>query len=102
MTEHSKHTPGPWKVHPYRNVSVGPYNKGIDVGPYGRAVARVIGAFEEQHAGPEAEANARLIAAAPEMLRVLKVVESFMDAVGPAYRDDLQQVRDVIAKAEGR
>lgn len=67
----SKHTPGPWRVHPYE-INVGPYNKGRDVGPAGRSVAQVIGEFENPTPGGEAEANARLIAAAPDLLEALR------------------------------
>ena len=67
----STHTPGPWKVYSYV-TSVGAYNKGLDVGCDGRALATVIGAFEEPEPGPEAESNARLIAAAPELLTLVR------------------------------
>ena len=51
----------------------------------------------------ENEANARLIAAAPELLAALK---GFLDHVGGAADRDLQsllyQAEDAISKAEGR
>jgi hypothetical protein len=84
-------TPGPWRVHPYRDGTIGPFrlNKAIDVGPYGLAVATVIGAFEQPTAGPEAEANARLIAAAPTMLAALEAADRALSTTLAArgYRD---------------
>lgn len=59
------HTPGPWFVHPYVNQQ-GRHNKAKDVGPYGVATAVVLGPFEQEW-DAKAEANARLIAAAPRM-----------------------------------
>lgn len=68
----SKHTPGPWRVHP-GVTSCGPYNKALMVGPAGRAVCHVIGAFEKVEVGPEGEANARLLATAPELLAAARL-----------------------------
>jgi len=68
----AKHTPGPWKVHSNYTVPYGSFNMGRDVGPCGRAVCTVIGEFEKPMPGEEAEANARLIAAAPDLLAALR------------------------------
>src|SRR5262245_53816039 len=73
----STHTPGPWKVHNYA-TNYGPYNKGIDIGPGLRAIATVIGEFEAPLPGATAEANARLIAAAPDLKHELELL---LDAV---------------------
>ena len=72
----SRFTPGPWVVHPYRDVSIGEHNWAIDVGPRGEMVARVLGAFKQPTAGETAEANARLIAAAPTLYAALRGIES--------------------------
>ena len=86
----SKHTPGPWLV--------------------GYAVR---GAFQiEDEYGmvlctrnywdnnaEASEANARLIAAAPDLLAMLKVAQLWLDIDG---RYDMQGINAVIAKAEGR
>lgn len=69
----TKHTPGPWRVHPYE-VRCGEYNSGRDVGTAGRAVCTAIGEFEAGEMGAEAMANAALIAAAPELLAALHFI----------------------------
>lgn len=58
---------------------------------------------------PHAEANARLIAAAPELLEVLESIEMRLDAFNEAQRDMpadsvwvcLEKARAAIAKAKG-
>jgi hypothetical protein len=76
---HTKHTPGPWIV-------TGNFID-CDTPPCRIAVAL---------ASPEMEANARLIAAAPELLEALKACE-------PWCNDNRAVVmaREAIAKAEG-
>lgn len=96
----STHTPGPWKVHPYRNGKIGPYNMAIDVGPAGRMVAQICGEFEKPVAGDEAEANARLIAAAPDLLTALKALVIATDGHPGSVRQR-DEARAAIAKAEG-
>ena len=60
-----KHTPGPW------HIGVRTYYAGRDVyGPHGQAVA--VAELKLLMHPLEAEANARLIAAAPELLALLK------------------------------
>jgi len=108
----SKHTPGPWKVHPYVANS-GKYNKCRDVGPSGIAVAQVIGAFEQPTPGEECEANARLIAAAPDMLEALILARDMLitalEADDPAActqmewpESELNQINAAIAKAQDK
>src|SRR4051812_7979165 len=96
------HTPGPWQVHDYA-VNFGPYNAGIDVGPGLRMVARVCGEFERPEPGPVAMANARLIAAAPDMLAALHKAHNFLDSHGNGWdeAETLEDARAAIAKAEG-
>ena len=106
---HAQHTPGPWKVHPYV-AQLGPYNKCRDVGPSGLAVCNVIGEFEHkgEGIGETQEANARLIAAAPELLealhRVLDMAEIDADD-GALALETLRSIRirarAAIARAEG-
>lgn len=69
----ASHTDGPWKVHPYLN-QVGPHNVGRDVGPSGISVAIVIGQFDSAEMGQESEANAVLIASAPEFKIALEEI----------------------------
>jgi len=73
MTKHTPgHTPGPWKVDKELNSFRGQWLIAIDVGDRGRgmAVSETIGGTGDERA------NARLIAAAPELLEALKEIES--------------------------
>jgi hypothetical protein len=67
----SKHTPGPWHVvcHTSEDGRIGP---GDDWTVYGRNTTHAI-AFEGGH-NPHAEADARLIAAAPDLLEALQAL----------------------------
>lgn len=92
------HTPGPWTV----NVN----NIGVDVVADSMTVAMTCSPTPNDHA-PICHANARLIAAAPDMLAALTVVEAVMTIVPPRsdtaeYLEALDKVRAAIAKAEGR
>lgn len=91
----SKHTPGPWKVYVYQvafNLDKTPlYGVGADAKNSGSPIA-----------GPLRNiADARLIAAAPELLEALKrLVHASRDGDDSlAAAED--QADDVIAKAEG-
>lgn len=101
-TKQGTHTPGPW-------VAKGNGYQGWTF--QGGFLGTIFGADGfEVYAGPasfralrgrtrkEAEANAHLIAAAPEMLATLKDILGFLRAHG--YNTDL--VKSVIHKAEGR
>lgn len=84
----AQHTPGPWIVD----------GQGI------RALVRgsngVIVAVRHRQPSEEHEANARLIAAAPDMLQMLRVVERHFDTEEP--HPVLQaDIAEVIAKATG-
>ena len=96
------HTPGPWKV------KVDQYNAHAIKGPDGKSVASVI------QRRPEVSDNARLIAAAPDMLEVLKALillstetDSERSREWTLFQKLLQEsdvghmVRAVVAKAEG-
>jgi hypothetical protein len=100
MTDISKHTPGPWSFD-------GPAHN-IHVREAARPEMRICFMTSD---GP-ARANARLIAAAPDMLAALRDMrhhfgnpkrdEWLSDAAfGEALRADAR-ARDAIAKAEGR
>jgi hypothetical protein len=80
------YTPGPWTLHRgYDRYGVAGANR--------ENVAQVM-----CHSGFfPGDANARLIAAAPDMLAALKTAERLMrDGIGR------EQVQDAIAKAEGK
>lgn len=96
-----KHTPGPWKAAhnaPFRWAIHGPRNEWI---------AQTDAAFDDGSSGsPDAcEANARLIAAAPDLLAVCRAVVAGTNAkngfVGVGS-DIYMAARAAIAKAEGR
>jgi hypothetical protein len=90
MTQTEKPTPGPWHV-AARN---GDITRILDYP--GRLVAEVRGATGSKS---EMKANARLIAAAPELLAVLKLV---LDHDGKLTGADWTHLRAAIAKAEGK
>lgn len=89
----SDYTPGPWTVGDKRGVWVGPVVMADDGK---RGVAFVVGG---------SVANARLLAAAPELLAALKRVVQYIDEYptgGYHINDVIRQCHALIAKAEGR
>lgn len=80
------HTPGPWTVGEHRGVWVGPV-----VHADGKGVAFVVGS----------EDNARLIAAAPELLAALKDLRVFVSD-NLIFSPEVAVADRAIAKAEGR
>jgi hypothetical protein len=105
-----KHTPGPWRWHGHYLMQDVP---GID-NPYSTPAGYPIA--DDGSAGDEYSPtidtdgpNARLIAAAPELLASLKtLVDAVEDHDNPvdqglaAHHDSMQAARAAIAKAEGR
>lgn len=97
----SAHTPGPWTMreHP---TEYGLYRV---FGPTRRSAVAVVVESTDEH-----EADARLIAAAPELLDALREYMSQfgqgLDAhglpYGPSQAEADRKARAVIAKAEGR
>jgi hypothetical protein len=89
----TKHTPGPW------HIGVRTFHAGRDVyGPKGEPVAVADDAIT---ATPEAEANARLIAAAPNLLAALQAIMGDPDAVDHILHLDAVAADAAIAKATG-
>jgi hypothetical protein len=91
VTEMAKHSPGPWFRHGQKDD------------PCGSAIIRASNGFEVANSRSflieEYEANANLIAAAPDLLAALKWVAT------SAAKDSMemwQAVNAAIAKAEGR
>ena len=81
-----QHTPGPWEI---RDYELG--LKAISAPNITHYLATEIDA-----------ADARLIAAAPELLAALKVVREYMDHAADQFSDeDIFQIRAAIAKATG-
>lgn len=87
------HTPGPWKEHSHRQI--GP-DKGI--------VAEVWSAIGGDAAIQQADANVRLIAAAPEMLLALQTIASRTPHRGTVmlHEEELILITQAIAKATGQ
>jgi hypothetical protein len=83
--KHAKHTPGPWTVNPDDHTEV--LADGRE--PMNTVIANV----------PVGMPNARLIAAAPEMLEVLIKVMPFLDS--HYHSDELALCRKAITKATG-
>jgi len=98
----SNHTPGPWERRK-RMVPIidqegftwdGDYV--IWQGDVPLAEVNCCDGIGEQQAGH----NASLIAAAPEMLRLLKIVEPLIDEICMSY-EPINSIKAVIAKTEG-
>lgn len=91
----SGHTPGPWVYMGMVTV------EDVEAWTVKCADKRYIRA--EGRSYDEAEANARLIAAAPDLLIALKRLYVAMFEINPNdYTPNLQEAADAIAKAEGR
>ena len=100
----AKHTEGPWTLRPL-NEEIGEYEivgpRHSDETGESEYIAVVCGGL------PESEANARLIAAAPELLEALEELLSAVDkACGTAiprgsFSAARKAARDAIAKATG-
>lgn len=86
----SKHTPGPWHIaYPYQTAGWG-----LCVRSSSRILVRVVGRDQSQK-----EADARLIAAAPELLEALKAMLDYYGSnTACVYCQDM--ARAAIAKAE--
>ena len=93
----AKHTPGPWyALRGQRNISIR-YKTGDRLLPMVN-VASVRGQFPTDCPYGSSEANARLIAAAPELLEALQFV---MAAFGEQLSTAFEQAEAAIAKATG-
>lgn len=98
------HTPGPWSCHPWGDND-------YEINSNGTTICSVPGFHDDTVEEGRSEDNARLIAAAPELLEALEVMiasfagameldENDVDADGYDY-DAMKQARAVIAKAKG-
>jgi hypothetical protein len=95
--KHATHTPGPWQIEdctPGESTGLR-----FEVGTKDSVIARTTDGWKE------ARANARLIAAAPEMYEVLSEVLIEYEAEAKAEGWDLpttgEMIREVLAKVEG-
>ena len=106
----SKHTPGPWVVlpeecdRPYIRI------RGTVLGGRYKIANVLTPCYEGVHEreAEETRANARLIAAAPEMLEALQAIADEADGTGKPYSCDsylprhfIEKARAAIAKATG-
>ena len=98
-----KHTPGPWRVELHNKGT----ERGIESGPNWIAtVHRLLGDPDDITA--ELNANAALVAAAPELLEACKyIAEAFQEAGTKKLKlgrdgDHFKALMSAIAKAEGR
>jgi hypothetical protein len=84
----SAHTPGPWKYRPATRTT----HQAIGLGPNGLLVIK----------NEVSDADARLIAAAPDLLAACRFAASAL-STDPVQVEYAQKgLRDAIAKAEGR
>lgn len=93
-------TPGPWEVGPVDDTVV--THLGADGVRY--EIAAIDGDYNQPDEWPVMEANARLIAAAPDLLEALqKVVSCFDIKDGLSVRDEqaIKHAASVIHKATG-
>tara|TARA_R100001230_G_C5653275_1_gene158226 strand:- start:432 stop:770 length:339 start_codon:yes stop_codon:yes gene_type:complete len=104
--KHATHTPGPWQIEdctPGESTGLR-----FEVGTKDSVIARTTDGWKEAHA------NARLIAAAPELLEQCKLFEKVLKAIGDmGYKDEIDlldshswlmrtmELREVLAKVEG-
>ncbi|MBB4347996.1 hypothetical protein [Aliirhizobium cellulosilyticum] len=100
MTEAAKHTPGPWIVSDYSKYHVQKPNRGL-------LCSTGVGNSSGHSDRYEDYANARLIAAAPDLLEALKeatlALEGFSKGEGvfKPIEQTIVMSRAAIAKAEG-
>jgi len=93
------HTPGPWEQSEDQKSTINAVFQGVWIKQGHMTLADVFTDI------PEGKANARLIAAAPELLEALKAMEGYMDVFTEHYGrtgrgcDLLTQARAAIAKA---
>lgn len=90
----SAHTPGPWEVH---RLPQGDFSE-PSIAIYGDGGRRAVALI---HSATRAEANARLIAAAPELLAALEGILEIgkRDMSNPKYDEYFSAARTAIAKA---
>ncbi len=94
----SKHTPGPWGLHYSAGHGVEADIVGADDQKF--KVGRLASVATIPETWGDSKANARLIAAAPELLKALKYAIRLYGATEMS-NPDLEPLRAAVAKAEG-
>ena len=95
----TKHTPGPWKIEHFSNSQRGAY---VEIWPKpdraGHAIR--VATVEPVHNNPNAEANARLIAATPDLLTACQAAYDYINH-HPELRfvSDKNPILDKLAQA---
>lgn len=102
MSKQGKATPGPWYLDDQDPDDKYRYVMADEAPDADWAICRVT-LISDRTAG---EANARLIAAGPELLAACKTINEWIDGTGTFMLSgdhvNLQKLRAAIAKAEGR
>lgn len=95
----TRHTTGPWKIRENSEASGDPGNWGIAIVGSPRLDIRVFSFGVEE----QAKVDARLIAAAPELLEACQVASKFIQAsgTGPTYIARVMELQQAIDKAQG-
>ena len=98
------HTPGPWRV--------GPVDDTVVTAADGSEVAAIDGDYNQPELWPVMEANARLIAAAPDLLEAMKASIALADQNAAVFGGKpvrtaecqalYERCAEIVAKAEGR
>lgn len=102
MNTHT-HTPGPWQIE-FWNDSSRPSRRDTPVITTGRdAIGELFNLWDEDGEDREVErlANARLIAAAPEMLAALEGLLADKYLADPINADRMGKARAAVAKVKG-
>lgn len=92
-----KGTPGPWVIDEWSMTGINSESKHVALVNYSHH------GLPNDVYGDEHEANANLIAAAPELLQALQLIVSYHDDGNEGlHREDLEMARKAIAKALGQ
>jgi hypothetical protein len=100
----SGHTPGPWKI----GGQSGNPGEGEEISADGRLIAWTAATYDEDEdedvVTEEDRANAKLIAAAPDLLAALRYAVTVMQDydIDEHLSGEFEVFTDAIAKAEGR
>lgn len=102
MASEAKHTEGPWTATKAKFPVDGEFDYGIHcvVGGEPYVVAEAFGRAGV-HTRPNAEANARLISAAPDLYAALKEMVEWWETEGGRLEDSLSRAKAALEKAEG-
>ena len=96
----SKHTPGPWRIVRARGASKAAINGAQIRTEAGLQIASITHVADKPIS--QKEADAHLIAAAPEMYEALREFLDEFTTSGPKRNAAIEKCRAAIAKAEGR